>query len=272
MGTACLEAKLEAQLAFWSGHPLYHVYLDFSKAYNLIDHGSTLTILWDYGMGPRIIQLLEHFWDCHVVIPCQHAFFGAPFPARQGLTTGNIPVPIIFNIVVDAVLRHWYSTMTVQGMAMKACFYANDGTLCDHDPVNLQVALAIIEEMFTCMGQHINGKKTKALAVMPTPSTTNISLVTYKQCMDGKADTYRERKRCHITCPLCETTLQARSLPGHYQSQHPGVAVPNPCNQLPWPAPGQPVKYLVSEPDKKADITCPVASCCVMLAGGWYSL
>jgi len=82
MGMACLKAKLEAQLAFLSGHPLYHVYLDFSKAYDLINQGSTLTILHDYGMGPRIIQLLEHFWDQHVVIPCQHAFFGKPFPAR----------------------------------------------------------------------------------------------------------------------------------------------------------------------------------------------
>jgi len=81
-GTACLEAKLEAQLAFQSGRPLYHVYLDFSKAYDLIDRGSTLTILRDYGMGPRIIRLLEHFWDRHVVILHQQAFFGAPFPAR----------------------------------------------------------------------------------------------------------------------------------------------------------------------------------------------
>jgi len=48
--------------------------------------------------------------------------------------------------------------------------------------------------------------------------------------------------------------------------------VPNPCDQLPWPAPGQPVDYLVSEPDKKADIICPVASCGVTMAGGWYGI
>jgi len=54
-GTACLEANLEAQLAFQSGCPLYHVYLDFSKAYDSIDQGSTLTILHNYGVGPWII-------------------------------------------------------------------------------------------------------------------------------------------------------------------------------------------------------------------------
>jgi len=159
-----------------------------------------------------------------------------------------------------------------QGMATRACFYANDGALRDHDPVNLQTGLTIMEEMFSHVGLHINGKKTKALTVVPTPSTTNISSAAYKRQMDGEGDTYREHKRCHITCPLCKTELQIRSLPGHYWSHHPGVAVPNPCEQLPWPAPGQPVKYLVSERNKKADITCPVASCGVMMSGGWYGL
>jgi len=31
-GTACLEAKLAAQLAYRTGRPLYHIYLDFAKA------------------------------------------------------------------------------------------------------------------------------------------------------------------------------------------------------------------------------------------------
>ena len=147
-GTACLEAKLEAQLAFRSGRPLYHVYLDFSKAYDSIDRASTLQLLQDYGVGPRILRLLEHFWDQHVIIPRQHAFFGAPFPARRGLTTGNILAPVIFNIVVDAVLRRWYAETTAQGLATRAQFYANDGLLCDHDPMHLQTSWGIMEAMF----------------------------------------------------------------------------------------------------------------------------
>ena len=36
-GTACLEAKLEAQLAIQGRCPLHHVYLDFAKAYDSLD-------------------------------------------------------------------------------------------------------------------------------------------------------------------------------------------------------------------------------------------
>jgi len=54
-GTACLEAKLAAQLAYRTGRPLYHIYLDFTKAYDLLDRARTLILLRDYGMGPNLI-------------------------------------------------------------------------------------------------------------------------------------------------------------------------------------------------------------------------
>jgi len=50
--TACLEAKLEAQLAIITGQPLYHIYLDFVKAYDSLYHDCTLMLLRDYGVGP----------------------------------------------------------------------------------------------------------------------------------------------------------------------------------------------------------------------------
>ena len=79
-GTAGLEAKLEAQLAYRTGHPLYHVFLDFTKAYDSLDRARTLTILTDYGVGPNIIRLLSNFWERHMVIPRQQQFYGDPFP------------------------------------------------------------------------------------------------------------------------------------------------------------------------------------------------
>jgi len=270
-GTACLEAKLESQLAYRSGRPLYHVYLDFSKAYDSIDRASTLRILEDYGVGPRILRLLEHFWGRHVIIPRQHAFFGDPFPARRGLTTGDIPAPVIFNIVIDAVLRRWYAETTAQGMATRAQFYADDGSLRDHNPNHLQAALANMEALFLRVGLKINGKKTKVLTVLPTEPTITISTAAYKRRMEGEGETYLARKRCRISCPVCEVTLQANSLPGHYRALHPGIIVPRPGQQPLHPVP-EPAYYVVSEPDKHASVTCPVASCGVCIVGGWYAL
>jgi len=54
-GTACLKAKLSAQLAYRTGNPLHHVFIDFAKAYNSLDHGQTLLLLADYGVGPKTL-------------------------------------------------------------------------------------------------------------------------------------------------------------------------------------------------------------------------
>jgi len=63
------KAKLEAQLAFCSGCPLHHIYLDFSKAYNSFDWARMLILLQDYGIGPNMMCLLQGFWSCHTIIP-----------------------------------------------------------------------------------------------------------------------------------------------------------------------------------------------------------
>jgi len=48
MGTTCLEAKLATQLAYQMGNPFYHIYIDFAKACNSLDHSHTLILLVDY--------------------------------------------------------------------------------------------------------------------------------------------------------------------------------------------------------------------------------
>ncbi len=70
-GTACLEAKLSAQLAYQMGNPLHHVYIDFAKAYDSLDRGRTLLLLADYSVGPKTLRLISTFgtWSYHVNRP-----------------------------------------------------------------------------------------------------------------------------------------------------------------------------------------------------------
>jgi len=270
-GTACLEAKLEAQLAFRSGRPLYQVFLDLSKAYDSLDRARTIIILRDYGVGPNIIRLIAKFWERHTVIPRQQAFYGTPFHASRGLATGDIPAPAIYNIVTDAILRRWYLELTTHGLTTRGRFYADDGQLRDYNAEHLQSALTIMEKLFLRVGLKINGRKTKALTTVPTVATTQISDVAYKRRMERTGDTYRERKQARIVCPLCDLAMQARSLATHFQAKHPTIPIPRPTD------PGShmasiPADYIITEPDRTATITCPVPECQVNIAGGWYGM
>ena len=66
------------------------------------------------------------------------------FKGNQGVTQGDPLSPTIFNVVVDAVVRHWLSVMVEgaeergelgqEGMHQNDLFYADDGMVALSDP------------------------------------------------------------------------------------------------------------------------------------------
>ncbi len=86
--------------------------------------------------------------------------------------------------------------------------------------------MVIMEDLFLRVGLQVNSKKTKAMAIIPTVATTNISDAAYKRRMNGTGETYQERKQARISCPLCETAMQARSLTTHFRTKHPTILIP----------------------------------------------
>jgi hypothetical protein len=82
------------------------IFLDLKKAYYSLDQDRTLSILKDYGVGDNILRFLKEVWGREVVLVSkQDGFFGKPFGVGRGVQCGDISSSIIFNIVVDAVIR-----------------------------------------------------------------------------------------------------------------------------------------------------------------------
>jgi len=129
-----------------------------------------------------------------------------------------------------------------------------------------------METLFVHTGLVINRPKTKALTSLPKISTTNISTVAYKHHMDGVGNTYRERKKWQTTCNICDTRLQLRNLCTHYKLHHPMIPAPIMDKPLPPLLYVTPVDYILTKPDKHADMQCPIPECGVMVVGGWYNM
>ena len=64
-------------------------------------------ILEGYGVGPGARQLLHNYWRRLTMAARAGGYYGAAFKGTRGVTQGNPLSPTIFNVVVDAVVRHW---------------------------------------------------------------------------------------------------------------------------------------------------------------------
>jgi hypothetical protein len=117
------------QLAHIQGIPLYQLFLDLSKAYDTLNRTRTLQLLNRYGVGIRILRLLTNVWNSIQVVARQQGYYGEPFHSERGTTQGNIISPMIFNIVVNAVVRAWLHELESKGLSgvVQAIFYADNG-------------------------------------------------------------------------------------------------------------------------------------------------
>ena len=85
-------------------------------------------------------------------------YYGTEFGGEVGVTQGNPLYPTIFNVVVDAVVRHWVNGIMEEaeargktgreGRHQTALFYANDGMIVSSDPAWLQGAFIDLVGIF----------------------------------------------------------------------------------------------------------------------------
>ena len=66
---AIVELKLAQQLAAMWQTPQLQIFLDLWKAYDVLDRGRCLEILWGYGVSPRVVGLPEAYCSRQDIIP-----------------------------------------------------------------------------------------------------------------------------------------------------------------------------------------------------------
>ena len=97
------------QLAAMIEEVLYMIFLDIHKEHDALDRDRCLDILEGYGVGPRSCRILREYWDRLQMVACAGIYCGEDFKLLRGVTQEDPFPPTIFNMVVEAVVRHWSS-------------------------------------------------------------------------------------------------------------------------------------------------------------------
>ena len=83
------------------------IFLDLTKAYDALDRSRTLEILKGCGVGDQVRRLVATYWEWTTMVARAGRYYGKGFKGERGVTQGDPLSPTIFNVVVDAVVRHW---------------------------------------------------------------------------------------------------------------------------------------------------------------------
>ena len=85
---------------------LYMIFLDLKKAYFALNRDICLDILEGYGVGTQDLHILCNYWYRMTMVDHAGGYCGETFKGFGGVTQGYPLSPTIFNVVVDAVVRH----------------------------------------------------------------------------------------------------------------------------------------------------------------------
>ena len=118
-------------------------------------------------------QLLREYWNNSTMVAREGGYYGTGFNGQRGMTQGDPLSPTIFNMVVDAVVRHWFTlavkeaeTRGERGRELRhqaALFYADNGMVASSNPLWLQWEFTTLVGLFDQVGLNTNTGKTVSM-------------------------------------------------------------------------------------------------------------
>jgi hypothetical protein len=102
--TALWEAKMDMQAREEAGLSYHQIFLDLLKAFDMLDRARLLDIMRVYGFGERTMRFFTYCWEDSFVAPRAGGIFGPRVPVNAGVWQGDVISPLLFNLVVDAIL------------------------------------------------------------------------------------------------------------------------------------------------------------------------
>ena len=130
-----------------------------------------------YRLGLNLARLLKNYWKLQSIVPKSVKCIWTAFGTGIGVTQVDPTSPMIFNIVVDAVLQAVREVVCCpqeaqHGMELAAgernlMFYSDDKRIAGRYQEWVQDALTVTVAMFRRMGIYDYLKNTKAMVFTP---------------------------------------------------------------------------------------------------------
>jgi hypothetical protein len=170
---ATLRIIIEQSLEWQS--PLYVCFVDFKKAFDMVDRTVIWRILRHYGIPQKVVNVIQNIYQdttCRVI---HNADLSEPFTINTGVRQGCLLSPMIFSLVIDWVMKtamdpprgiQWTLTRKLEDLD-----FADDISLLSHRHEDIQTKADNLHSVAGSTGLEISITKTKNMRVNATQET-----------------------------------------------------------------------------------------------------
>ena len=149
--------------------PLYVNFIDYRKAFDMVDRPTIWKILRHYGLPAKIINIIRSMYEGTICQVIHNSDLSPSFAVTTGVRQGCLLSPTIFLLVIDWIMKT--ITATPRGIQwtvtkkLEDLDFADDIALLSHSFQHIQQKTDILRNTAKSTGLDINVQKTKCLRV-----------------------------------------------------------------------------------------------------------
>ena len=169
-----LNETIKARLR--KGLSTYLLFIDFSKAYDMVDHNLLLECLKAVGIDEKTRDLLKAIMSTASARVNVNGEKSEPIPVRTGVPQGDPLSCLLFAIFIESLSRYLRSCTDINGVEVLGCIirhllFADDLVIFASSEEELERALHHIARWAEAWGMKLNTKRGKSHAMRFTPTS-----------------------------------------------------------------------------------------------------
>ena len=170
---------------------LYACFIDYSKAFDCVEHQKIWKIMAQMGFPRHLIRLIESLYQNQEAAVRVEGETSEWFSVGKGVRQGCILSPYLFNVYADYIMRNFredasrfdneddpeydtYDSINIGGRSLPELRYADDTVLLSSTPEGLEKMIRSVKQHSEDQNLFLNAKKTKIMKTDKTERLTNI--------------------------------------------------------------------------------------------------